>query len=144
MANSKPKGKELKIAKEISKLIYKFRKIVGLCHVPTDALIHIDFTLEGVRTNGHASVTSLYDVKMNLEDYKKSCKDEIKERQKVIKHTDLILAKLTWFKTCSKCKGEKGYWEDQAKKYHRGYWKDCSKCKGRGILEIQRKKNNGN
>lgn len=135
MANYKPKSKELKIAKEISRLMANFRKVLGCCKTPTSAAIHIDFTLEGVRTNGTQSVTGLYDVKKDLEEYRESCQSKIRDHEKAIKRVDAMLSKLQGFKTCSKCKGEKGGRTGSVPRgYRYGDWEDCTKCKGRGII----------
>lgn len=113
----------------------KFRKI-ELESGPHGAHISIGHTLEGVRTNGHERVVSLYDVNKRLKEYEQECRYEIANCEKALKLTITILSKMNIFKTCPKCKGKKGCWTMPKAGFTRGYWEDCIKCKGRGILRI--------
>lgn len=137
MSNYKPKGKELKTAKKVNELFEGLKKEVGFHRYPASASISIDHTLEGVRTNGHQAVTSLFNVKEDLEDYKKNCEDEIKIHQKAVELTEAMLAELDWFKTCPKCKGGKGKKMPGGRSCILYTWEDCNKCDGRGIIERQ-------
>ncbi len=135
MSYYKPTGKELKIAKEIHKIMERFRKLSLDCG-PVSAQIDIDHTLEGVRVNGWEKVVSLFDVKKHLREYKANTKREITELQKAVKITEKCLSKMKIFETCPSCKGQKGWWTDPNCRGQRGYWSECNKCIGRGILHV--------
>ena len=133
MPYHKPKGRELKVAKVVSRLISKLYKMVTEHH-PVSMSIHIDFTLEGIRTNGRESVTGLLDVKKDLEEYKTDCENRIKQNQETLKLTETALEKLRWIQICPKCKGEKGFWSKPKRGYMGRTWDDCVDCNGRGII----------
>lgn len=140
MPNYKPKGKELKAAKKVHELFEGLKKELGFHRYPVSPSIHIDFTLDGTRTNGHQAVTSLFDVKQDLESYKEDCYDEMKINRRAVELTVAMLNELDWFETCPKCKGEKGEKIPGGRSCILNTWEDCSKCNGRGILEIDGKR----
>ena len=133
MSNYKPVGKELKLAKQISILINRFRKL-NTENTPHSACIDIGHTLDGVRTNGYEKVVGLYDVRKSIREYSNSVKHEVAELKKSLKLSDLIMRKLGVFRICPSCKGGKGHWNVPDNTWHRRYWSDCGKCDGRGIL----------
>lgn len=135
MIDYKPKGKELKIAKTIQKMLRRFKGEHGYGASPTCASIGIDFNIEGVRTNGTEDITSLLDVREYLQTFSDECRDGSLELLKQVDDVSLMLNELeNSFTVCTKCKGKKGGFDKDKQGYQRGGWSDCTKCKGRGIL----------
>lgn len=139
MPRFEPKGKELEIAKKV-KAIMKTCDCSSSDFCP-DCWIEVDHTLEGIRTNGLEEVTSLYDVKKALMQWKSEKLSDIREYKKVLRKVEKMLKLLKRFKICEKCKGRKGGFNGvvESGSGRRGYWIDCDKCNGRGILEIHKR-----
>lgn len=126
----KPTGKELKLAKEVDRLMEKYKHIDSDSD-PDSALISIGHALDGVRDNGTERVVSLVEVRKYLKEYKADCERSLKGTRDSLDLTCVILSKMANMKICSVCKGSQGKKGVDA---YRTPWEDCSNCRGRGIL----------
>lgn len=130
MSDYPPKGKELQLAKEVNRLMEKYKHI-DCDSDPHSALISIDHALDGVRVNGTERVVSLVEVRKYLKEYKGECEQSVKSMRDSLDLTCVILSKMENMKICPACKGSQGKKGVDA---YRTPWEDCTNCRGRGII----------
>lgn len=147
MGYSPPSGTEKRILNLVAKESEALTKLLGrVWENPPDAQIEISHAREGVRTNGVERVTSVLDVKEQMEaaliTYHRHHAAVIEVHHEVGDRIIAVRKLMEQLPPCPECKGKKGYGRNgMPKTWEAGsgpgmaikQWEDCEVCEGRGI-----------